>query len=413
MKNIEASIGQAATKIAEDIKANCIISVESLLKSEFSDSPEIDVKVNLFKKVKPGVYSKEEYKTKIRKAKAGSVRPVRELLMEVVNKKMLKEGERVVFVGDASIGAGYKSMLFVFDVDTIFSEISKHNLAENIHSDIIESVINLALEISREGREGNSIGTAFVLGNKEELANLKKQVADLNSRITKISTQLKGIEAEIVQREDDLAFAREIFEEKAVSQYKFSRLYDPIAPFLFSESASGAFREISFRQKAADEDRKTMDKYADDLVKLKNDKDTLAKNKAGLASLQKKVSENAKFLEGEVNKVETYISSLTAKQNELAAAKAGGFETFQHRPNLVVVNRDLAIFAIQASDQPSRLFPMVPLIEKGLVNMGLMEGQRADKMPNQFFPLIMAELKLKKTTLMKRLCWAGLIAVID
>ena len=163
--------------------------------------------------------------------------------------------------------------------------------------------------------------------NKEELAGLKKQLSDLTARINKISGQLKSLEGEIAGREDDLAFAQRIFEEKAVSQYKFSRLYDPIVPFLFSDSASEAFREISFRQKAADSDRRTMEGYAADLVQLKSDKDALEKNKVSLALAQKQVDEKADFLQGEVDKVETYIGTLTSKQNELAALKAGGFQT--------------------------------------------------------------------------------------
>lgn len=161
--------------------------------------------------------------------------------------------------------------------------------------------------------------------NKAELANLKKQIADLTSRINSLSTQLKNTESDIKNREEDLAFAKEIFEEKAVSQYKFSRLYDPLTPFLFSESASSAFREINFRQRASDEDRKTMGEYADDLLKLKTDKENLGKNKLSLASLQKKVSEDAKFLEGEVGKVESFLAVLSNKQQEILNAKSGSF----------------------------------------------------------------------------------------
>lgn len=176
MKEIEAAIGIAATKIAEDVNANCIVSVESFLKSEFEDSSDLKVKVHVFKKVKQGVYSKEEYNTSIRKSKTGSISHIKELLMDVANKKLLKRGERVVFVGGEPVGAGYKGMLFVFDVDNVFFDISKHNLAENINSDIIEAVINIATEISREGREGKNIGTAFVLGDKEDIKKYTKQL---------------------------------------------------------------------------------------------------------------------------------------------------------------------------------------------------------------------------------------------
>lgn len=159
--------------------------------------------------------------------------------------------------------------------------------------------------------------------NKSDLAGLRKQLNDLNSRIAAMTNQLKRIEQDIVKREDDLAYTKEIFEEKAGNHYKFIRLYDPIMPFLSASDASEAFREINFRQKAADEDRKTMGQYADDLAKLKNDKELLEKNKVSLASIQKEVGEKEKFLAGEVAKVESYLATLSAKQQQFIAQKLG------------------------------------------------------------------------------------------
>src|SRR3972149_7819584 len=163
--------------------------------------------------------------------------------------------------------------------------------------------------------------------NKQELADLRVQINSLNKKISGLTNQLKTVEGEIAGREEDLAYAKEIFEEKASNHYKFIRLYDPIMPFISSSDASEAFREINFRQKAADEDRKTMEKYGDELLKLKRDKESLEKNKASLAAAKKTVDERATFLAGEVQKTESYLTTLTAKQNELLALKAGGFQT--------------------------------------------------------------------------------------
>lgn len=161
--------------------------------------------------------------------------------------------------------------------------------------------------------------------NKLDLANLNKQIADLNSKITKLTTQLKTLEGSIAKREVDLAYTKEIFEAKTRDHYSFIRLYDPITPFLFSDSASKVFQEITFRQKAADSDRKIIEKYGDDLAKLKEDKKTLEKTKLSLSSLQTQVTEKQKFLSAEVAKVDTYLGSLSAKQQELLAAKSGAF----------------------------------------------------------------------------------------
>jgi len=163
--------------------------------------------------------------------------------------------------------------------------------------------------------------------NKEDLAALNKQLVDLNFKITKLTSQLKVLENQILGREEDLAFTKEIFDEKAKEHYTFLRLYDPITPFLFSDTASQAFQEITLRQRAADQDRKTMEDYATDLSGLNTDKENLTKNKASLSSLQSQVSDKQKFLAGEVAKVESYLSTLSVKQNELAALKAGGFST--------------------------------------------------------------------------------------
>jgi peptidoglycan hydrolase CwlO-like protein len=163
--------------------------------------------------------------------------------------------------------------------------------------------------------------------NKKELSNLKSQITSLTKRISAISVLLEQNSKDISAREEDLAFAQVIFEEKTRDRYKFIRLYDPILPFLSSTDASSAFRQIVFRQKAADYDIRTMEAFTGDLLKLKQDKENLEKNQKELASAKAVTDERAKFLEGEVEKTNVYLSSLSAKQESLLALKAGGFST--------------------------------------------------------------------------------------
>jgi len=176
MAKVEETIGVAATKIANDVKANCIISLEQEIKEEYSDSEHIAIKVTVFKKIRQGVYKKIEYNTKIKKIEAGSITPIKEVLMEAINKKYIEKGERVVCIEDESMGTGYKSVLLIFDVDDIFFRISKHKLAENIDSNVIETIIDISREIAIEGREGRKIGTAFIIGDPSELSKYLKQM---------------------------------------------------------------------------------------------------------------------------------------------------------------------------------------------------------------------------------------------
>lgn len=161
--------------------------------------------------------------------------------------------------------------------------------------------------------------------NKKELSGLKSQIDSLTKRIKSISALLDQNKTNIVKREEDLAFAQLIFEEKARDHYQFLRLYDPILPFLSSVDASGAFKEIAFRARAATEDIRLMEGFAGDLTKLKEDKLALEKNQKSLAGAKATVDSRAKFLEGEISKTDAYLSTLSAKQEALLAAKSGGF----------------------------------------------------------------------------------------
>src|SRR3989339_1395138 len=126
--------------------------------------------------------------------------------------------------------------------------------------------------------------------NKQDLASLRNQLSSLDKKIVNFSNLLKKTEIEIRNREEDSAYAKEVFEEKAINQYIRIRNYDPgLLIILSADSATGAFREINFRQRAADEDRKTMDEYGQNLLQLKKDKDTLEKNKQSLTSIKKQV----------------------------------------------------------------------------------------------------------------------------
>lgn len=175
---IEQVIGFAATKIANEIDAHCIISIEQKKQEGYNieDPAHLIVRVAFFKKIKKDVYSKIEYETKIRKPESGSIVPIKELFSECINKNYIKEGDRIVCVVDESVSTGYKGLIFTFDVDKVFFNISTKKLTENIASDIVETVISIAQEIGGEGREGKKIGTAFIIGDKELLKPYLKQL---------------------------------------------------------------------------------------------------------------------------------------------------------------------------------------------------------------------------------------------
>jgi len=156
--------------------------------------------------------------------------------------------------------------------------------------------------------------------NKKNLATLQLQLNNLNKRIAAMATQLSIFAKNIRQREESMAYTQKIFEEKTVNNYRFIRTYDPIIPFL-ATNASTAFRELIFQQKTVENDRQSIESYAKDLDNLRKDKETLEKNKTDIAAVQKQVAERTSFLASEVVKVDAYLATLTAKQQDFLAAK--------------------------------------------------------------------------------------------
>jgi len=163
--------------------------------------------------------------------------------------------------------------------------------------------------------------------NKKELSDLRKEIEDFKKKILAVSKEIETNEQSIAKKEEDLAYAEEIFEEKIKNHYKFVRLYDPVFPLFSSHDVASAFKEIVLREKAANEDVRIMERYVQDLIKLKEEKEKLEQRKLTLGRLKTQVESRANFLAKEVEKTENYLASLTAKQEELLALKAGGFQT--------------------------------------------------------------------------------------
>lgn len=140
------------------------------------DDRLMDVDVNVFSHVGNGEYQKDSFKAEVKKSMHGSLKTMKEVLIASINRKLLDKGDQVLCVGDESVSIGYKGILFLIDVDNVLFNISMHHLSERIAPSVIESVLDIATEISLEGREGKPVGTGFVLGEKSDLLKFVKQL---------------------------------------------------------------------------------------------------------------------------------------------------------------------------------------------------------------------------------------------
>ena len=74
---------------------------------------------------------------------------------------------------------GYIDSMFIFDVGKEFELLTSENISdifEGIHPEVFETVLNIALELGAQGREGRQVGTIFVIGDHDRVLQLSRQM---------------------------------------------------------------------------------------------------------------------------------------------------------------------------------------------------------------------------------------------
>lgn len=170
--------------------------------------------------------------------------------------------------------------------------------------------------------------------NAAELAGLNAQIANLKKQIDLLNTQLTKLEKDIFDRQVKIGIKNVLLSAKVRQDYIRKR-DQPILQLLFSsDSASDFFKDLSYRQKLADQDRDTITSISGEIKNLNDLTTSMTAQKGSLDALKAKVDTQAVFLAGEVAKANAYVSdlsgkiaALSARQQSLLAEKTGTFST--------------------------------------------------------------------------------------
>ncbi|MHA1567402.1 MAG: DNA integrity scanning protein DisA nucleotide-binding domain protein, partial [Alphaproteobacteria bacterium] len=97
-------------------------------------------------------------------------------VMLSLSKRLLNPGDRFVFL--TGLGGGKLDMMMVMAVGEeyeMFQSVDQPPLTEHIRRAVFERVLNLALSLAAEGREGKPVGTIFVLGDSASVTSNAQQ----------------------------------------------------------------------------------------------------------------------------------------------------------------------------------------------------------------------------------------------
>ncbi|MDO8487132.1 MAG: SpoIID/LytB domain-containing protein [Candidatus Curtissbacteria bacterium] len=154
---------------------------------------------------------------------------------------------------------------------------------------------------------------------------LESEVKSLESQLASINTAIFRIQQDLAKSEEDLAQQKKILAATVRSFYIGSFVDIPLLTFFSSGDATEALRNVALQQESSREDKNIIADISGKITKLADDKKRLA-------AAQKQVNQQSQFFKGEIAKAKSFqseiegqIASLSARQQEILAARSGQF----------------------------------------------------------------------------------------
>ncbi len=101
---------------------------------------------------------------------------IQEALVLALDKSYISEGDEVVVLGSTPDQEASSLFFYSVDRETLNLSLCEFLRKTYIKQEIFQTVLEIAMEIGREGREGRLIGTAFIIGNENDVMKRSKQI---------------------------------------------------------------------------------------------------------------------------------------------------------------------------------------------------------------------------------------------
>src|SRR3990172_2521130 len=161
--------------------------------------------------------------------------------------------------------------------------------------------------------------------SKNATTPLESEVKSLGTQLDSIKARLFQIQKDLQVSEDELVYQRQILARTVRNFYIRSFVDIPLLTLFSSGDAAETLKLIAFQQGTSKEDKNTIKRISEKISKLADDKKRLA-------TAQTQINKQSQFLKGEIasaksfqSEVEGKISALSARQEEIIAARSGQF----------------------------------------------------------------------------------------
>ena len=170
---VKSAIAGASLKIAKKIKADAIIVIsnENLLDGAKANCPVLHIKRSFTMLDQPLSPLQENIPEKLVIRTVNDANRLEEILIMAHINSKIKDGELIVGVIDFE----NVSSIVILDMNDSKMFKSLKECEERANINVIQTTLLIALELGASGYEGKKIGTAFVIGDSEEVLKRSHQ----------------------------------------------------------------------------------------------------------------------------------------------------------------------------------------------------------------------------------------------
>lgn len=182
MTSINKTILEAACKISKEIKARAIL-IYAEMATDLPVSPDEKPCYEVVLVTKGDAEVPERFMNSspvinVPNVQLTRVGHIKLAITKGIATGLFKKGDKLVCLSGIP-KFGYVDSMFVIDVGKEFEILTLANITDitdGVYPEVFGAVLNIALELAAQGREGRKVGTIFILGDHEKVLQLSRQM---------------------------------------------------------------------------------------------------------------------------------------------------------------------------------------------------------------------------------------------
>jgi len=156
---------------------------------------------------------------------------------------------------------------------------------------------------------------------KKESGDLQTKIAQSKAQIIKVESQITDLTQRLIDKEADLEIQKLLLSERVKRYYKNTKKFNPLVMFFTSQDNSSLLQQYTWYQSIIGQDKSNISQYTQDITTLSQNKTNLENEKVKIAKLKQDLETRFGFLAGEIKKAEIYKSKLTQDLLNLEAKR--------------------------------------------------------------------------------------------